>query len=80
MDPKNPPWGNYDFSKKSLAVISVNKNNGIVLWTVGGHVRMEMEEAGLYYTEDLGLTPPDDPGYLGLGREIPVESWWLGTP
>lgn len=52
------PWGGYDFSKKSLAVVAANKKgDGVVLWTVGAYVRMEMEEAGLTSLDELGIAP-----------------------
>lgn len=69
-------WGCYDFSKKSLAVICQAETSkvGIVLWTVGGHVKMEINEVGLDMDE-LGLEAPE-PGiwvWEGEGR------WWPGS-
>lgn len=58
-----PSWGNYDFSKPSLAVVALGEDGQelpCLLWTVGAHVRMEIEEAGLTFGE-LGLEP-DEPG------------------
>lgn len=60
--PKGEPWGGYDFNKPSLAVIAdggTPHRSGCVLWTVGAHVRMEMEEGGLSALDDLGLEAPD---------------------
>jgi len=56
---KDLPWGGYDFYKGSKAVICKGEGDvGAVLWTVGPHVRMEIEEACIYRTDDLGLDPP----------------------
>jgi hypothetical protein len=52
------PWGNYDFDKPSLVVVASNDETGAVLWGVGGHIRVEMEEAGLTHLDDLGIHPP----------------------
>ncbi len=53
---KPQPWGNYDFSKPSLAVVaSDGQGEGAVLWTVGAHLNLEMEEIGLYRLDELGL-------------------------
>lgn len=66
------PWEGYDFSKPSQAVVAADaKGKGAVLWSVGGHIRMELEEAGLSDLDDLGLEPPDE---LGAGVWI-----WVGT-
>lgn len=64
-------WNNYDFSKKSLAVIASNeKGEGVVLWSVGGHIKMEMEECGLRYIQDLGISPPASGIYVWEGKYI----------
>jgi hypothetical protein len=56
---KRETWGNYNFDKPSKAVIALDSNDvGIVLWTVGGHVALEMTESGLSSAEELGLFPP----------------------
>lgn len=66
---KSPPWGGYNFSKKSLVAIACGANdNGAVLWAVGGHIRMELEEAGLTSLEDLGITPPSAGVWVWEGR------------
>jgi len=52
-------WDGYPSSawdKPSLAVVASDAyRRGVVLWTVGPHVRFEMHEAGLAYLEDFGL-------------------------
>lgn len=52
-------WDGYPSSawgKPSRAVIASDGNgNGVVLFTVGPHLRMEIEECGLVTLEDLGL-------------------------
>lgn len=49
-------WGGYDFSKPSRAVIATDgKWHGSLIWAVGGHLRMEMDECGNRRLEDLGL-------------------------
>lgn len=53
-------WGNYDFSKNSMAVIAVdNYDNGTLLHAVGGHIKFEIEEVGLKTIEELDLFPPE---------------------
>lgn len=38
-------WGNYDFKKNSLAVLAVGPSgDGYVLWSVGGHIGVVVEE------------------------------------
>jgi hypothetical protein len=64
------PWGGYDFEKKSRAVIAMGERAGAVLWTVGAHVRMEMEEAGLTALEDLGLEPEAEGIWVWEGRWV----------
>jgi hypothetical protein len=63
-------WGNYDFDKPSLAVVAMGEiaTVGIVLHTVGGHVKMEMEEGGIYVTEDLGIDPPEPGIWVWEGK------------
>jgi hypothetical protein len=55
-------WGGYDFGKNSLAVVAFGevRDEMCVLWTVGAHLRMEMEEVGLS-AEDV-LPEPDGEG------------------
>ncbi len=70
------PWNNYDFDKPSLAVVAINeKEAGAVLYTVGGHIRMEMEEAGLSHLDDLGLYPPKPGIWIWEGITI----WYPGS-
>ncbi len=53
---KPQPWGNYDFSKPALAVVaSDGRGNGAVLWTVGAHLNLEIEEMGLHRLDELWL-------------------------
>ena len=52
------PWGGYDFSKKTLAVIAYDGRSGIVIHSAGPHIKMEQSEAGLYYIDDMNLEPP----------------------
>lgn len=52
----NPPWGNLDWSKPSLAVIASDGNDGCVIFTVGPHVKFDIKESGLgNKLSDLGL-------------------------
>jgi len=61
----------YDRSKSSLAVLAYNDDGkGCVLWTVGAHVRMEMEEGGLWTLEELGLEPPEPGIWIWEGKYI----------
>jgi hypothetical protein len=52
-------WGGYHKSawkKNSIALIACDGGgHGVVLWTVGPHLAMEMEEGGLTQLCDLGL-------------------------
>ena len=75
-EPPKKPWGNYDFSKDSKAVIAFRKDwiftngTGIVLWAVGGHIRMEMEEYCVDFG-DLGLKNPERDGiWIWKGRSV----------
>lgn len=53
------PWGGYDFNKKSLAVVVTDgDDNGCVMWTVGGDIRMLIDDDCLRTLEDFGLYPP----------------------
>jgi len=73
----SPPWGGYDFSKNSLAVVAANdKEDGAVVWVVGGHLRMEMEEAGLTSLEDLGIGPPSAGIWIWEGRYVWRRGGW----
>jgi len=73
-DPSGP-WGNYDFDKLSLVAVAYNGNVGSVLWGVGGHIRSEMEEAGLSHLDDLGLHPPAPGVWIWEGRYV----WYPGS-
>lgn len=64
---KGEPWGGYDFDKPSKAVI-VFGDTGAVVWTVGGHVRMQMEEAGLTTLDELDLDPPGPGVWVWEGK------------
>ena len=69
---KKPSWGNYDFSKPSLAVVALGEEEPEVpalLWTVGPHVRMETQEAGLEFSE-LGLVPEEPGIWIWEGTSI----------
>ncbi len=68
---ESPPWGGYDFEKPSLAVVTTNdRDEGILLWYVGGHIAMEVKEAGLSHLDDLGLHPPEAGVWIWEGRYI----------
>lgn len=55
-DKPREPYDGLDWERDSLAVIACDGNgNGAVLWTVGTHVKFEMEECGLVQLDDLGL-------------------------
>jgi hypothetical protein len=70
-DAKGEPWCGYNFDKPSLAVIVVGENAyGTVVWTVGGHVRLEMEESGLVTIEELGLDPPGPGVWVWEGTHL----------
>jgi hypothetical protein len=88
-------WNGYDFGKSSLAVVAANKGkDGVVVWVVGGHLRMEMEEHGLSGLSELGLDDVPSagiwvwegkyewsPGYfVDDGMSIPVGTWRAPTP
>lgn len=68
-------WGNYDFDKDSLAVVVLGEFDKMcVLWTAGPHVRMEIEEAGVF--ADEVLPAPDEEGvWVWEGRGI----WYPGS-
>lgn len=79
------PWGRYDWSKPSRAVVACDGHgNGCVLFTVGAHVNYEMRENGIRSLGDLGLD--DAPEGLsiwegktktsGVGEDI--ETWLEG--
>ena len=70
-DDKGMPWGGYDFSKPSLAVVACDEDeNALVLWAVGGHIKMEQEEVGLWTAEELGLTPPKPGIWVWEGKYV----------
>jgi hypothetical protein len=63
------PWKMYDFDKLSRVVVAVNdRDEGAVLYAVGGSVLMEMEEGGLRSIDDLGLYPPSAGIWVGEGK------------
>lgn len=67
------PWGGYDRSKKTMAVIACSDDGRAVsvLWTVGGAIAMELEEGGLGHN-DLGLdTEPGIWVWEGVAVWIP---------
>ena len=82
MPPQDETWGMYDFHKSSFAVVAVNyRSDGVVLWSVGGHLRLAMEEHGLHSLEDLGLYPPL-PGiwvWEGMYCYLEDDSWPEGV-
>lgn len=57
----DPLWARapseYNLDKPSRAVVVYGESNGAVVWTVGGHVRQEIEAVG-GRLDDLGLEPP----------------------
>ena len=74
--PREPPWGDYDFSKPSLVVVASNGSEGVVLWGVGGHIRFEMEEAGFSHIDDLGLKPPSAGVLVWEGKYVWSPGSW----
>ncbi len=49
-------YGGWDFSKKSRGVVACDGNGtGTVLWWVGGHLDLEVQEYGLKQLDELGL-------------------------
>jgi hypothetical protein len=75
LDLEIDAWHGYDRSKATLAVVAAAEGNGIVLWSVGAHIKMEQEEAGLYFLEDMDLVPPSDGIWIWEGRGV----WFPGT-
>lgn len=72
---KEPTWQDYDFDKPSKAVIARGERDfSSVIWTVGGHVRLDLEETGID-ADDMGLVPPDQGIWIWEGTTI----WHSGT-
>jgi hypothetical protein len=67
---QSEPWGGYDFSKDSLAVVAYGlRDEMCVLWTVGPHVLMELDEYCLSAMDIL--TEPENHGiWVWEGRGI----------
>jgi hypothetical protein len=67
-------WGGYDFSKQSRAVVAArSKDEGIVLWGVGGHINAAMHPAAssLGPTLDaLDLTAPGCGIWIWEGKYV----------
>lgn len=71
------PWGGYDFSKKSMAVIASNENgDGAVVWSVGPHILMEQEETGLRSLDELGLVPDAAGIWIWEGKGVWQDGPW----
>lgn len=51
----DPPMTNWNWNKASRAVVAQGQHKGCVVWFVGGHLSQEIEEAGLYALDELGL-------------------------
>lgn len=74
--PGTHSWGHYNFAKSSLAVVALGDHGpGIVLHTVGGHLRMEMSEGGLDNTEDLGIHLEEPGIWVWEGKGV----WYPGS-
>lgn len=58
---KAEPFGGYDFSKPSRAVIAAGPLQSALLWRVGGWLAMEVEAVG-ENAKDLGLDDRTVPG------------------
>jgi hypothetical protein len=72
--PRNMPWGGYNFALNTLAVIaSDDSGNYVILWEVGPHIRLELEETGLSL-ETLDLDPEDQGIWVWDGRGV----WYPG--
>lgn len=69
------PWGNYDFGKPSLVAVASNGSEGAVLWGVGGHILIQMEEDGLTHLDDLGIHPPSAGVWVWEGKYV----WFSGS-
>lgn len=64
-------WGGYDFSKPSQVVVAGGAHgDSAVLWAVGGHIKMEMVEAGLVRPEDLGIEPEKPGIWVWVGKYV----------
>ncbi len=63
-------WDGYDFSRDSLAAVAFGIRGELcVLWTVGGDVRMEMDEYGMNAVDVL--PEPDSEGiWVWEGRGV----------
>lgn len=59
-DRKRDDWKGLSFDDPCKAVIANNGRAGCVLWTVGAHIRFEMEECGFSQLGDLGLDDAPD--------------------
>jgi hypothetical protein len=69
------PWGGLDWNRDSFAVVVCDGNgNGAVLWTVGPHVKFEIQECGLKQLSDLGL----DDAPLGISVWVGKYIWQPG--
>jgi hypothetical protein len=64
----DPPYGGWNWSKKSLAVIACQGGSGAALWWVGGHIDFEISEG-----------QPSDLGDLGLDNAPDGISIWEGV-
>jgi hypothetical protein len=69
-----PGWNGFTaaaWEQDSRAVIACNgKGNGAVLWTVGPHIRFEMDEGGLTGLDDLGLDDAPAGVSVWVGRYV----------
>ncbi len=53
---RGQPYGNYDFSKKSLAVLAIGPGgDGTMLWQVGGHLAANYESTQSCVLSENGL-------------------------
>lgn len=57
----------YNLDKPSRAVVVYGEGDGAVVWTVGGHVRQEIESVG-GRLDDLGLEPPGPGVWVWEGK------------
>lgn len=73
------PWGHYDFSKTSLAVVACDGHgNGCILHHVGGHIAFDLSEVGRGLG-DIGLdNAPEgisvwEGRHVGSGEDVTLE-------
>lgn len=74
-EPEEKSWNGYDTSKPSFAVLVEGPDGtGILCWTVGAHLRREVEINGCLL-DGLGISPPSPGIWIWEGRYV----WSGGT-